>query len=155
MRGWNSFFVEWFYYNLIMKIWKLWRAPTTLQFNISTFPTYQCLQKGVWDFFYCLDLELFAKIKKDLVSTHSFFTLLLITQDLGKTKKSRIPFCRHYEVENVCKISAKNIKLYVSWSSSKFSDKKPVFFFENNRSLPSFGYRILHNLISTTKLLRN
>ena len=34
-----------------------------------------------------LDLELFAKIRKDLVSTHSFFTLLLITQDLNKTKK--------------------------------------------------------------------
>ena len=38
-------------------------------------------------FLFCLDLELFAKIKKDLVSTHSFFTLLLITQDLNKTKK--------------------------------------------------------------------
>ena len=35
-----------------------------------------------------LDLELFAKIKKDLVSTHSFFTLLLITQDLNKIKKN-------------------------------------------------------------------
>ena len=33
-----------------------------------------------------LDLELFAKIRKDLVSTHSFFTLL-ITQDLNKIKK--------------------------------------------------------------------
>ena len=38
----------------------------------------------MWDF---LDLELFAKIKKDLVSTHLFFTLLLITQDLNKIKK--------------------------------------------------------------------
>ena len=40
----------------------------------------------MWDF---LDLELFAKIKKDLVSTHLFFTLLLITkQDLNKLKKN-------------------------------------------------------------------
>ena len=38
-------------------------------------------------FLFCLDLELFAKIKKDLVSTHSFFTLLIITQDLNKVKK--------------------------------------------------------------------
>ena len=30
---------------------------------------------------FCLDLELFAEIKKDLFSTHSFFTLLLIAQD--------------------------------------------------------------------------
>ena len=47
-------------------------------------------------FFFYLDLELFSKIEKDLVSTHSFFTLLLITQDLNKIKKSRTPFCRHY-----------------------------------------------------------
>ena len=56
------------------------------------FLTYHCLQKGVWESLFCLDLELFAKIKKDLVSTHSFFTLLLITQDLNKIKKSGNPF---------------------------------------------------------------
>ena len=39
------------------------------------------------DFLFYLDFELFAKIKKGLVSTHSFFTLLLITQDLNKIKK--------------------------------------------------------------------
>ena len=39
-----------------------------------------------------LDLELFAKIKKDLVFTYSLFTLLLITQDLNKIKKSLTPF---------------------------------------------------------------
>ena len=46
-------------------------------------------------FLFHLDLELFAKIKKDLVSTHSFFVLLLTTQDLNKIKK--IPHTRrHY-----------------------------------------------------------
>ena len=35
-----------------------------------------------------LDLELFANIKKDLVSTHSLFALLLITQDLKQNKKN-------------------------------------------------------------------
>ena len=39
-------------------------------------------------FLFYLDLELFAKIKKDLVSTHTFFTLLLKTQDLNKFLKS-------------------------------------------------------------------
>ena len=54
--------------------------------TLHSFPTYQCPQKGVRDFFnfVYLDLELFAEIKKDLVSTHSFFTLLIITQDLNK-----------------------------------------------------------------------
>ena len=37
-----------------------------------------------------LDLELFEKVKKDLVSTHSLFTLLLITQDLNKIRN--IPY---------------------------------------------------------------
>ena len=38
-------------------------------------------------FLFYLDIELFAKIKKDLVSTLSFFTLLSITQDLNEIKK--------------------------------------------------------------------
>ena len=36
----------------------------------------------------CVGFFLLAKIKKDLVSTHSFFALLLITQDLNKIKKN-------------------------------------------------------------------
>ena len=49
-------------------------------------------------YFILLDLELFAKIKKDLVSTHLLFTLQLINHDLKiKNKKnSHTPFCRHY-----------------------------------------------------------
>ena len=87
-----------------------------------TFSTYNCLNNGVWDFFLLyLDFELFAKTEKDLFSTHSFFTLLLISQDLKKEKKFRKPFCRHYYVENVRKVSAKNIKIYGSWNSSKSS----------------------------------
>ena len=39
-------------------------------------------------FLFCLDLELFAKIKKDLVSTHSFFIFSLVPQDLNKIKKN-------------------------------------------------------------------
>ena len=38
-------------------------------------------------FLFCLHLELFAKIKNNLVSAQSCFTLLLITQDLNKIKK--------------------------------------------------------------------
>ena len=39
-------------------------------------------------FLFCLDLELSAKIKKDLVSTYLLFTLVLITQDLNKILKN-------------------------------------------------------------------
>ena len=50
------------------------------------------LKMCVGFFIFYLDLELFANIKKDLVSTHSLFALLLITQDLNKIKK--IPHTR-------------------------------------------------------------
>ena len=76
-----------------LKNCKLWRAPTTLQFNIfcSNFTHVSYLPvstKACAGFFlFCLDLELFAKIKKDLVSTNSILILLLVTQDLNKIKK--------------------------------------------------------------------
>ena len=56
--------------------------------TLNTFPTYQCLKKGVWKFLkFCLDLELFAKIKKDLVSAHVFFTLT----NNSKSKQNKNP----------------------------------------------------------------
>ena len=49
---------------------------------------YQCLQKGVRDFFlFCLEFELFAKIRKDLVSTHYQKPGLSRAQDLNKIKQ--------------------------------------------------------------------
>ena len=44
-------------------------------------------KKCVGFFLFHLDLELFAEIYKDLISTHSLFTLSLITLDLNKMKK--------------------------------------------------------------------
>ena len=65
--------------------------PTVQYFFAETshkFSTYHSLKKGVCGFFlFYLYLELFAKIKKDMVFTHSYFTLLLITQDLNKIIK--------------------------------------------------------------------
>ena len=69
---------------------KIWRAPTTLQFNIFcwNFAHVSYLpmpKKGCVGFYlFCLDLEILATIKKNLVSKHSFFTLSLINQDLNK-----------------------------------------------------------------------
>ena len=110
----NCFLMDWFYYNLIilivqckmpyrnlgkallfsrnqvlcLKIWKLWRVPYSSIFFVETsltFSTYQCLQKRLRDFFYfSIDLELFAKIRKTGFLHTCFFTFLLITQDLNK-----------------------------------------------------------------------
>ena len=41
---------------------------------------------------FCLDLELFAKIKKDLVSTHSFFTLINNSRSKQNRKNSADAF---------------------------------------------------------------
>ena len=51
------------------------------------------MQTGVRDcFLFCLDFELSAKIKKDLVFTQSYFTFLLINQEINKKKKSQAPY---------------------------------------------------------------
>ena len=68
-------------------------------------------------FLFYLGLELLAKIKKDLVSTNSFFTLLLITQDLSKIKK----------IINSMVVGARQ--------SFKFFIQK-TWFLGNNRGLP-------------------
>ena len=61
---------------------------------------------------FCLNLDSFAKIKKDMVSTHSLKPFLLITLDLKKTKKISntllLALFRRKRVQNF----TKNIKLY-------------------------------------------
>ena len=75
-----------------LKIWNLWRGPTTIEFNIfcwnfaHVFYLVMSTKACVGFLKFYLDLDLFAKLKKDLVSTHSFLALLLITEDLNKTK---------------------------------------------------------------------
>ena len=100
------FFMDWFYYNLIiliksckipykhldkalsfsrnqalrLKMWKLWRPPTILQFSIFCWNFAHVFYLPVSTQRVCgilLDLELFAKIEKDLVSKHSLFTFFI------------------------------------------------------------------------------
>ena len=54
-----------------MKRWKLWQAPTTVQYLLLKLRTHFVL----------------TNVYKNMVSTHLFFTFLLITQDLSKIKK--------------------------------------------------------------------
>ena len=69
------------------------KTPTTVELNIfllgfCTRLLFTNVYKRCSGFIlFCLDLVLFAKIKKDLVSTHSLKPFLLITQDLNKIKK--------------------------------------------------------------------
>ena len=111
-----------------LKIWKLWWAPTILQFNILCWNfarvsnLYQSLLNDVQDFFIVFRPWLIRKkLKRRGLYTLVLYIFINYSRSRQNWKKSRTPFCKYYSVENVCKISVKNIKLYGSWSSSKFS----------------------------------
>ena len=62
-------------------------------------------------FLFCLDLELFAKNRKDLVSTHSLFTFLIIIQDLNEIKKNPVhPFAELIKQETCAKCQPKTLR---------------------------------------------
>ena len=121
-----------------LKSWKLWWAPTILQFKIFCWNFAHVFhlslsKKGCVGFFlFYLDLELFAKIKKDLVSSHSFSTLLLITPDLNKIKQIAHTILQTLLSRKHVQSFSKKINIYGSWSLSKFS----TWFLGNNRGLP-------------------
>ena len=73
--------------------------PTVQYFLLKLRTRFLLIYKRVCGIFFlfCLDLKLFAKIKKNLVPTHLFFTFLLINQDLNKIRQSWTAFCRHYK----------------------------------------------------------
>ena len=109
-----------------LKIWKLWRASTILQFNIFfwnfAYVFYLPLSKKafVGVFLLYLDLELLAKIKKELFSTLSFFTLLLITQDLNKIKNPTDPFVDITKQKMCAKFQEKILKYVVVRARQSF-----------------------------------
>ena len=105
----------------------------------------------MWDFFllFCLKLELFAKIKKTLGSTHSQKPGLSITQDLNKIKKSQAPFFNICETKMCAKYRQKilNSTTVEARQSSKFL-RQITWFLINKWALSKFKYLILHHLIS-------
>ena len=92
---------------------KFWWSATTIELNIFCWNfahvSYLPMSaKGCSGYFFCLELELMAKIKSSWflhTQRNQLLTVLLITQDLNKMKKSRTTFCKHWPVGNVCKIS--------------------------------------------------
>ena len=88
-------------------------------------------------FLFYLDLELFAKIKKDLVSTHSFFTLLLITEDLNKIKKIPHTLVDIAKQKTCAKFQQKILNSMVVGVRQSFQFfRQKTWFLGNNRGLP-------------------
>ena len=99
----------------------------------------------MWDFFkFYLDLELFVKIKIDLVSTHSFFTLtyiffLHINNSRSKQNK-RNPthrFGDNTKQKTCAKFQQKILKFMVVGAHQSFQFfRQKSWFLENSRGLP-------------------
>ena len=88
-------------------------------------------------FLFCLVLELFAKTITDLASTHSFFTLLLITQDLNKIKYLAHPFVDITKQKTCAKFQQKILNSMVVGVCQSFQFfRQKTWFLGNNRGLP-------------------
>ena len=125
-----------------LKNWNLWQVPTTIGFNIScwnfahVFYILMSTKECSISFLFCLDLELFAKIKKGLVSTHSFFTVLLINNSTPlKTLLSR------KRVQNVSKIIWNFVTVGARQSFQFFI--QIAWLLGYNRTLSKFRYTFL------------
>ena len=147
-----------------LKNWKIWRTQTTIDFNnfswnfahvpFSPMSTKAC----VGFFLFSLEPELFAKIKKYLVSTHSWKPGLAITQDLNKILKNPThAFVDIRKTERCVKFQQKIIKFYCSCRARQsFQFFRQInWILGNTRALSKFKYWILHHLISTIKLQNN
>ena len=103
----------------------------------------------------CLEIKLFAKIKKDLVSTHSQDIGLSITQDLIKTKKIPHTLVDIRQTEKCTKFQQKILNSTVVGARQSFQFFRQItWFLGNTRALSKFKYWILHQLISIIKITK-
>ena len=100
-------------------------------------------------FLFCLELQLFVKIKEYLASTQSQKPAISITQDLNKIKKSTHPFVDICKTETCAKFQRKILNYMVVGARQSFQFFKQItWFLGNTRALSKFKYSILHHLIS-------
>ena len=110
--------------------------------------------KGRVRFFsFYLDLEMFAKIKK----RPGFYSLAFYTfiNNSRSKQNKRIPHTlfRHYQQKTCAKFQQKILNFVVVGAPESFQFfRQKACFLGNRRGFSLFRQRILHNLISTTKL---
>ena len=125
---------------------KLWRAPTITDFNnfcwdFAHVPYLPMLTKGcVGLFLFCLELELFAKIKKYLASTHSEKPSLSMTQNLNKIKKNPThPLVDIRKTETCAKFQQKILNSTIVEALQSFQFLRQIsWFLGNARALSKF-----------------
>ena len=138
-----------------LKNWKLWWALTTIELNIFLLKLCTCfLFTNVYRrvfriFLFCLDLELFAKVKKDLVSAHSFFTF---TNNSRSKQNKKIPnTLLQTFLSWICVQKILNFVVVGAQQSFQLF-RQIAWCLRYNRALSKFRYWILYNLISISKL---
>ena len=151
----------WFPRNQVicLKNWKLWWAPTTVQFNIFC-----------WNFTYVSVLPVYAKacvgffiilfrswvIYKpglcECVETRSFLILVNNSSSKQNKKNSTHSFVDSGKKVTCAKFQQKSLKSLVIEARQSFQFfRHNTWFLKNNRALSKFLYRILHYFISITK----
>ena len=109
-------------------------------------------------FLFCLELELFAKIKKKI---HSFYTLTdtsFINNSISKQNKKNPthPFVDIRTRETCAKFQQKILNPTVVGARQRFQFSRQItWFLGNTRAFSKFKYWILHHLISIIKLQNN
>ena len=105
-------------------------------------------------FLFYLELELFTKIKKYLVSTHSQKPSLSISQGLDKILKNPThPFKDIRKIKTCAKFQQKILNSTVVEARQSFQFFRQITrFLRNTTFLSEFKYWILHRLISIIKL---
>ena len=141
-----------------LKNWKLWRTPTTTEFNIFcwnfAYAFYLPMSTKECSAFllFCLDLELFAKIKKTWF-LHTFFYIFNNNpRSKQNIKNPEHPFVHIIKWETCAKFQQKILKFTVVGAHQSFRFFRQItWILRNNKALSKFRYRILYNLISIIK----
>ena len=134
---------------ICLKNWKLWLAPTTIEFNnfwwiFHTFPGYYCLQKRVPDFLnfvfrsWVIDETGFC----EWVETRSFLTLANNSRSKNKIKKNpELTFVDIDKKETCAKFQQKLSTSILVGARQRFQFFKQNVWFFKNRALSKFCMR--------------
>ena len=97
-------------------------------------------------------IKLFAKIKKDLVSTHSQKLGLSITQSKQNLKNPEHSFVDFGKTETCAKFQQKILNSVVVGARQSFQFFRQItWFLGKKRTLSKFKYWILHHFINQSK----
>ena len=118
------------------------------------FPTYQCLQNGVF-FNFVQILNYLQKSKRPGFYTLIFYIVINNSRSKQNKKNPKNLFVDIVKQETCAKFQQKILNFMVVGTRQNFQFFRQItWFLGNNRALPKFRYWILYNLISITKLLK-